>query len=127
MPFFDNSAAVSMPKIFGNTARSARLIIIGFILLIMTLQNNLVFAAEDHYEPSMEVLVDHSGRASIEIITNNPEEFVFRKVESSGFTGGFSNEVYWFRLELQPLKTPENNNILRLLPAVLDDLEAYFP
>ncbi len=126
MPGFINSAKMNSSKIAQNTIGLARLIIIGLVLLI-SLQNNLVFAQQDYYEPQLEILINNKGGETLEFILNNPEEFVFRKVDNESNVTFLKNKEYWFRFEISPLAALQNNNAVRVLPATLDYVEIYFP
>jgi signal transduction histidine kinase len=126
MPGYIDSVKMNSSKIAEKTIGLARLIFIGLVLLI-SLQNNSVFAQEDYYEPDLELLINNKGGETLESILNNPEEFVFQKAEELGRTTFSQNKEYWFRFEIQPMQTVQNVNLLRVLPATLDSVEIYFP
>ena len=75
------------------------------------------------------VLVDPSGRETIDTITDRDRQHAFRGL-TGGFSGGFTRAAHWFRIELPaPPKGPDGNRqwLLEIMPPYLDDLRVYLP
>lgn len=77
----------------------------------------------------ISVWVDKEGVESIETVSRPEFQARFRPVQGT-FAGGFGRSVYWFRFELPPHDSSEQQLPIQLLevrPPYLDDVRIYLP
>ncbi len=72
------------------------------------------------------VRLDPLGKENIETIQASSQGGEFVAV-SGGFSSGYTRQVHWVRLSIQPPKGHAGDAVLAVLPSFLDDVRLYWP
>jgi signal transduction histidine kinase len=97
-------------------------------LVVFVLQATQAYAAgENHHIEDLAVVVDKSGKETIDSISQPSRAADFSPVPN-GFSGGYSRSVHWLRFTLHapaPNTQGKRELLLEIQPPYLDDLQIY--